>query len=76
MVDNGVNCTRSKVMPVYLECPDCGYKWMVFGKIIKEHEEEVIRIGMFDDVCPCGVQGTIYDCGYGNSVAKAAIAVS
>jgi len=51
-------------MPVYLQCPECGHEWMVFGKIIMEHREEVIRIGKFDDICPiCEVQAEIYDVG-------------
>ena len=49
-------------MSVYLKCSDCEHTWVIFGKIIKEHEEEVIEIGKFDDICPiCGTQGDVFD---------------
>ena len=50
-------------MLVHLLCPDCGHAWMISAEeIITEHGEEVIDIGMFDDICPiCESQGDVKD---------------
>jgi len=50
-------------MLVYLECPDCGHTWPISAEEVgRENGEEVIKVGIFDDICPiCDTQGNVFD---------------
>lgn len=49
-------------MLVYLECSDCGHTWPISAEVGREQGEEVIKVGIFDDICPiCETQGDVLD---------------
>lgn len=45
---------------VQLHCLDCGHVWAILCPIRIEDGEEVVRIDIFEDLCPlCESQGEI-----------------